>query len=284
MDAHIRPLIREMLPRVADDLEGLLANSIRLRTQSANESDLPVGVSKIGGNPDLPPDTKWPTRGDALSPKPLSFIAQLRLPDVTEYDPEGVLPRSGMLYFFYDADDQPWGSDPADRDSWRVVHATEHPDTLVRTPPFGLGESAIFKPCAVAFATEISLPGWDSATIDSLDLTEEEDELYNELVERIIELKGIDNGPLHRLLGYPDQIQNDMQLECQLSSHGLRANDPGAGELREGAADWVLLLQIDSDESAEMQWGDRGSIYFMIRRQDLQAHDFDNVWLILQCY
>jgi len=38
-----------------------------------------------------------------------------------------------------------------------------------------------------------------------------------------------------------------------------------------------LLLQVASDENA-------GMIYFWIRRDDLEARDFGNVWTILQCY
>ncbi|UDQ99492.1 DUF1963 domain-containing protein [Lentisphaerota bacterium WC36G] len=33
-----------------------------------------------------------------------------------------------------------------------------------------------------------------------------------------------------------------------------------------------------------MCWGDSGMIYFWIRKQDLKARNFENVWLHLQCY
>jgi uncharacterized protein YwqG len=62
-------------------------------------------------------------------------------------------------------------------------------------------------------------------------------------------------------------------------------NDPRRPELEKGAADWQLLLQIDSDEkNLGVMWGDVGRVYFWIRRQDLGKRDFGNVWLILQCY
>src|SRR5690349_12219079 len=62
------------------------------------EADLPVGVSKFGGSPDLPPEAEWPCRKGY----PLFLMAQFYLPDVVPYDDEGALPRTGMLYFFYD--------------------------------------------------------------------------------------------------------------------------------------------------------------------------------------
>ena len=63
---------------------------------------------------------------------------------------------------------------------------------------------------------------------------------------------------IHRLLGHPDPVQGDMQLECQLASNGIDCGDAGGYRdprvpaLRPGAADWRLLLQIDSDDAAGM--------------------------------
>ncbi|HUT87622.1 MAG TPA: YwqG family protein [Candidatus Heimdallarchaeota archaeon] len=91
--------------------------------------------------------------------------------------------------------------------------------------------------------------------------------------------------------GHPDPIQGDMQLDCQLTSHGLYTGDatgyedPRRAELEKGATDWQLLLQIDSDEdNAGMMWGDMGRLYFWIRKDDLKKRAFENVWMVLQCY
>ena len=81
-----------------------------------------------------------------------------------------------------------------------------------------------------------------------------------------------------------------MELECQLASNGVYLGDGKAygdaryDHLRAGAHDWRLLLQLDSDETAEMMWGDSGMLYYWIRQQDLRALDFSNTWLVLQCY
>jgi uncharacterized protein YwqG len=96
-------------------------------------------------------------------------------------------------------------------------------------------------------------------------------------------------GLVHRLLGHPDHVQGDMQVECQLVTNGLEwgapsgYRDPRAVSLRPGAGDWRLLLQVDSEEAAGMMWGDAGRVYFWIRREDLLARDFDRSWLILRC-
>ncbi|TCD03493.1 DUF1963 domain-containing protein [Pedobacter psychroterrae] len=92
------------------------------------------------------------------------------------------------------------------------------------------------------------------------------------------------------LLGQPDVIQNEMELECELVTNGLYCgdpsgyNDPRAEKLRPNAKDWRLLLQIDSNEETEMMWGDVGRLYFWIKEEDLAAKRFENSWCILQCY
>jgi uncharacterized protein YwqG len=99
------------------------------------------------------------------------------------------------------------------------------------------------------------------------------------------------NGDLtiHRLLGHPDPVQGNMQLECQLVTNGLYCGDgtghedPRASALEAGARDWRLLLQIDTDDTLGSEWGDTGRVYFWIREQDLAAQRFDSAWHIMQC-
>jgi uncharacterized protein YwqG len=107
---------------------------------------------------------------------------------------------------------------------------------------------------------------------------------YKELQERLV---GGFGPPQHRLLGHPETIQGSMELECQLASNGVAGRShrtARAKALKAGAADWQLLLQIDSEnDGPQWCWGDFGRIYFWIKRQDLAALRFDDVWLMLQC-
>ncbi len=81
-----------------------------------------------------------------------------------------------------------------------------------------------------------------------------------------------------------------MDLECQLVSNGIYLGDskyikdPKAKELEKGRDEWVMLLQLDSDDQTEMMWGDVGMLYFWIKKSDLASKNFDNCWMILQCY
>ena len=88
---------------VAAELQDSLRCSIRTHTALATDEDLALAVTKIGGQPDLPPDAPWPEwRGS-----PLNFLAQIWLADIVAYDPEGELPHEGMLSFF---DYTNWGN------------------------------------------------------------------------------------------------------------------------------------------------------------------------------
>ena len=62
------------------------------------------GRSKWWGFPDLPEELDWPSvpvndEGDEYD-DPLTFICQIRCEDLATFDPEGLLPHEGMLYFF----------------------------------------------------------------------------------------------------------------------------------------------------------------------------------------
>jgi uncharacterized protein YwqG len=272
------------LSRIWPNLEKELQPSIRMTSRASDGEQMPIGVSKIGGLPDLPAGTEWP-RWNGV---PLAFIAQLNMIDATKYDWTGSLPTTGLLYFFYDARQETWGFDPKDRESWRVLFFDDGRRVLQRAQrPEDLPEHTDFAPCRLEFSAELTLPPWDSGCLEQLKLSDEEIDRYFELLEKV----SGEGGVIHRLLGHPDQIQGEMQLQCQLTFHGLYTGnstgyeDPRAAELEPGAADWLLLLQIDSDEkNAGMMWGDVGRLYFWIRKDDLEKRAFENVWMVLQCY
>ncbi|MCL4517217.1 MAG: YwqG family protein [Firmicutes bacterium] len=267
---------------LADDLAGLIRNSILMKTAVCPEDTIPVGSSKIGGLPDLPSGWDWP----AWNGQPLSFICQINFEELAPYDTEKVLPTHGILYFFYDAKQSVWGFDPQDRGGWRVLF-TENKTGLERTSlPSTLPEEGQFYPCKVDFSSQLTLPPPESELF-SEPLSKRDWEAYYDLLESLGLLS--ESSGVHRVLGHPDQMQGDMLLECQLAFHGLYVgdssgyNDPRAQQLRSGAKDWRLLVQIDSDDQSGMMWGDVGRLYFWIREEDLRNRQFDNVWLILQC-
>ena len=280
----------------ANPLHALAKPSYRIVPSPLDEP--PIGSSRLGGLPDLPADFAWPQWSPSKrltdlngtpSPAMLSFIAQINLSELPQLITG--LPSAGWLYFFFDAVNQPWGFDPADRLGWRVLFYDGDAERLApRQPPLELPSEGVFRASRITFEVECVLPneagsalggrtpGGDTSLSDA----------YFDLLDG---MTGGTGAAQHRLLGEPRTIQNPMELECQLASHGLYCGgssgylDPRVESLRAGAADWSLLLQIDSeDENTDWMWGDCGRIYYWIRRSDLRDRKFDAAWLCLQCY
>ena len=280
-----------------------------LELSAAASRVVPVGATKIGGLPDLPKETDWPRRSDrvrevAMEPKlgaiPLGFLAQVDLAEAARALPadENPMPTSGLLSFFYDAYDQPWGLEPEDRYDFRVIYSGPTEDLAAGTPPEDLPEVCRFDQRAASLHRKPSLPSTTADGIRQLGLTREERESYWAFCDalRINPSKMLyANGP-NQLLGHPDPVQKaDMEVRCALVSRGIdpqaywgpiRAGcdpPPRIAELVDGTEDaWRLLLQLDSDEESGMEWGDEGMLYFWVTERGLRAGDFDDTWVVLQ--
>ena len=89
-------------------LEKMCRNSIRLSIGGREKHA--VGGTRFGGVPDVPGDFVWPvyetdTYDDKeIKPRPLSFIAQFNCAEFAPLDTEGLLPKAGVLSFFYEAE------------------------------------------------------------------------------------------------------------------------------------------------------------------------------------
>jgi uncharacterized protein YwqG len=263
----------------ADLIESQAQRCVRFSLIPTYDSEMAVGQTKLGGSPDLPVRTPWPLRGD----RPLTFLAQINLRDLNPYSICRTLPSEGILYFFLDMDSWSEEYDPSDRGNWRVIYHHGPQEDLERCvwPEQGLFPPR-FKPCRIVFHEAMS-PGWHEIPIHAFHLDEAQEDEY---VHVIYEFP---DGKAHQVLGQPGRIESleyELQLQCQAISHGLVLGADGrpldkdrVRELAPGAADWRLLLQLDSDEGAGMDWGD-SMISFWIRERDLQDRNFSEVWEI----
>ena len=74
--------------------------SVAVHIDEDSPADLPLGASRLGGQPDLTPDRVWPEIGGVR----LSFLAQLDLAEVQAAagaEAAALLPREGWLLFFF---------------------------------------------------------------------------------------------------------------------------------------------------------------------------------------
>lgn len=279
---------------VKKELEKSLKNSIRLTIGGKFSGG--VGATKFGGKPDVPPDFKWCRfKGeDYLSGEvkscPLSFLAQFDLEEISKYDTEGLLPKKGLLSFFYECETGHWGFDPEDKGCARVFFFEDISALAPAEFPEDLAEDLRLPELRITAASERSYQSYEDFLVQRdprSSLWEEFDSAQKSL--------GIDEpGERSKLLGWADVIQGNMTRECELVSRGYYLGDgwdnvtPQDRQETEQWAnrDWLLLLQLDSilaDNGIEVNYGGRGRLYFYIRREDLAAHNFDNVWMILQC-
>jgi uncharacterized protein YwqG len=252
----------------------------------AKPSDETTSRSRLGGNLLLPREFEWPYSQQG----PLDFLLQIDLAEIKQFDPTGALPSSGLLTFFYDLENQPWGFDPSALDGFYVELIAD--ESLVRFE--APGNEYSLDEHVLSFSQAPSLPRYGSRDYDELErltnLTDEDEyDRYYDFVDEY-EAKFYPTRARHRLFGYSSNVQGDMQLEAQLVTNGLYCGDasgyedPKAEALSAGASDWILLLQLDSDPDADLMWGDAGLLYYWIRAEDLAARRFDRVWMTLQCH
>ncbi|HEY9714935.1 MAG TPA: YwqG family protein [Chroococcales cyanobacterium] len=269
-------LLATLAQKPSSIYKDMLRQSVRLFGKTREGR---MGQSKLGGQPDVLEDFEWPEGHDGL---PLAFICQLNLSTI-ELPKPSALPSQGILYFFYEAKEQPWGFDPFDKGQWRVIYQKRIDALWSMEPPDDLPRECIFEPLHVIGAIETTFP--EPCGSQTMPLQKEQglQEMYGQALR-----EWYGEEPWHRLLGYSQNIQGEMELECEMAYRGYEQtrelSKAEQASITAGAKQWRLLLQIDSDESTGMSWGDMGRLYFWIRQEDLRAKVFDNVWLILQCY
>ncbi len=171
------------LSHISEKLMQQSQASSRINTHAVvDEEEIELGASKIGGAPHLPKGMNWIAREGV----PLTFIAQINMRDTMPYDQQKLLPQTGIIYFFYDSENQPWGFDPSDHNGWKVLYYHGDTSELMYTKPPS-DQVVLYDTCALSFSSEITLPPSDSEYIRKLALTPLEDSLYYDLREEMEE-------------------------------------------------------------------------------------------------
>jgi uncharacterized protein YwqG len=289
---------------------------------------VPRGASRLGGEPDLPPDVDWPVRppvGDegtfpehGSRPWPLSFVAQIDFAELAAVHALDGFPRAGRLLLFCDPIDWPWGA-REDQDRARAIFTEVPAERLQRgrfPPEFDDPRHGFLKPRDFVFAplalrpSPCLLPPPLGAP-DLIRLAGEEPDAWR--IERPARAAydrfwtdfywrhaGGDARyeVIHQVGGTAFSIQAPVEAECvkfaddsprrrSWLQRALNLDEYSKAQRAAHlarAADWQLVLQIDSDPGAGMEWGDAGRLYLCARKQDLAARRFDRCWTLMQCY
>lgn len=305
--AHVDEVLgHPALAGVAPRLQALARPAIRLHLGISDEDRIPIGVSKLGGLPDLPPGLTWPVSGPDGPPNgpeafggdviALPFIAQIRMADLVPYDVGGLLPSAGMLWLFFNdvgqgGDRRSGYTGPA---NCRALFAPGVPTPLARVaPPTALPVDATgrqgqpFLARTLTFSSELMLPEVEGPFVghaswsrgETVVLDADAWDVYAELDDGWRD----NSRERSRLLGYPRPNQaaavwnaykgvrpflfGDLPDWQTLSAHDR------ASELRP----FRSLIQV-TDPTRNMWFGREGSLCLFIHERDLAARDFSRVW------
>lgn len=259
------PTPDELLP-----LKGFIKKSARpcIAFSMLPDAEVTLAGSKMGGaTAALPEAFEWPQHEG----KPLGFLLQINLADVTGGAEFG-LPSEGLLSFFYDLYDCP--SDPEIGGAFRVHY---FPAEMALAATSTSGNDQQLTEARILFREGLSLPYFGSTALGDFEervkeaagSDSSEDEM-NDFADAYgaycadVSHYGDPNpeGGAHRMFGHPENIQDEMHA-CD--------------------NEWVMLLQLASDDTVDMMWGDSGMLYFWMTKADLAARRFDQVIMTLQC-
>lgn len=217
-----------------------------LKIQLQPDESVSVGSSKFGGRPDVPPDFVYPTSADG---KPQTFLAQYRLEDLAKFSLAKDLPKTGMLYFFHVEHPEQEGEEDSFRllswqcewEGWAVIY-WDGDDAQLR--PSEQKTYYTYPEAAIRFQER-----WSGSLYD----LEVDDPIFSRL-EKLQAKHCIGLG--HQLLGKP------------------AAQQPWSFVDEEKVDDLILLLQLDHEPKLQMEWGDGGTLYFLIDPTDLKKRHF----------
>lgn len=263
----------------------------RIRVYIEGQAENETGVSKFGGRPDVVADFEWPYYvGVSLldneeKRRPLSFLAQFNCTELAKFDTEGLLPKSGLLSFFYEEETSEWGYDPKHKGCAKVFYFAKTEKLVPADFPEDLAEDYRNPEIGIRLETQLSYP-----VVQDIQLKYDiSGEAYEDVEEYM------DEGCcVHQILGWPGIIQNNITTECELIQKGYylgRSWEDIPSEekalARQVSIDkWQLLFQLDEVEHEEfyLSFGDCGRLYFYIQKDDLKNCNFENVWLVYQCF
>lgn len=253
--AEVNERLVDALPAAAAGLMRLARPAIGLWPQRPYP-DMPIGASRLGGMPHVPPGWTWPM----AETEPMLFLGHINCADLHGLPGAEELPSSGLLAFFGDHDSVTGclltGNGAA------VFH---WPDVERLQPAAPAVEPLmVFPLCALTLRPLTDLPDPFSGVVQDI-LTNQAQVARYSAVRDAVRHHGIPE-ELHpycgfaKLLGWPSLVQ-----QYDLDAFGSNPTD-----LR-------LLLQLDPYSNGEELegWGPGGSLYFLLRDRDLRERRFD---------
>ncbi len=228
---------------LAESLRPLARTATQLNLSRVAEGDvLPVISSRFGGGePYAEVGEAWPVCPTCKAG--LAFICQIDMTSVFHRKPEGV----DLFSFYYCWECGPWGLDDEEKGTWvsRNYHNPAEAKAIKIKHPEGGPHQPL---CRVETRQAISFPDWDELAAWSKQAEEicgeaNVDEPWAEYAATVESLGGLSELTTF-LGGYPRWIQGEAELICDLCQNRMD-----------------LLAQIDTEDEADIMWGDVGCVY-----------------------
>jgi len=266
-------------------------------------------LSKLGGQPTLPPHLAWPRQRQAGTP--LHFLAQIDLSQLPPTPLNGAsnspaLPKTGLLFFFADmVEEMLWNENGGPLATTRVLFADQSGSE--RSPPddmpeilHGFGEVAGGFRTGIRVYPEAALEPHVIDTFGGIDPFRGSADAYSVAAQAAM-VASIESaiGPIPVFTGkgaweaikaanpreYIQELRFNSGVERR-ELHCPRHQMLGVGKNVQGTAEealadgTILLLQIDSDLSLHehFMFCDMGVAQFWIEPDDLLAGKFEKAW------
>ena len=254
---------------------------------------------------------------DLSQPRPYEFLLQVDLAEAAAASGTiaEALPADGRLLFFYDGSSGPWRNDATtcrviwDRTPREALKPVERPQALLdmrqqyvedwnaqiakypSLSPYPENKSPYWGPArAMSLVPRFNLPDFASLEAQSnpaLLKALEDDEVKEDYQSFFADYFEGSELMRQQLLGSPVPEQDDPRYDA--AADALYEGNPPSGDawraafptIAEKAGDWLLLMQVSLSDYLQQRLVE-GTVYFVIRRQDLAARAFDRVLPIYQ--
>lgn len=261
----------------------LIKPAIGIKTESKTDNEIGIGISKIGGNPDLPKGFKWPKFENEY----LTFCAQYNLRELSKYDLQNKLPKKGMLYAFVFIDKEYPGFLNKES-SYRLIYL-ENTENIERSDfPKEYFLEGIFKPAQIKYLEYYTLPDDANYKIKKYELKYDDFGYFHKTVTEFIDnLTSQETDNFHQILGEDRSVQSSVVFDFatkKLKIKTIEDYESKKVEIEEVSKNYKILLQLDcNDRNSDLsRFGGNAVMYFGIEPDNLEKNNIENVIMAFQ--
>lgn len=269
----------------SDKLEilDLIKPAIGIKTESKIDNEIGIGMSKIGGNPDLPKGFEWPKFENEY----LTFCAQYNLSELSKYDLQNKLPENGIIYVFVYIDKNYPGF-MNKKSSYRLIYL-ENKENIERTEfPKEYFLEGKFKPAQIKYFEYYTLPDDENHKIKKYGLKYDDfDYFYETVTEFIDNLTNQETDNFHQILGEDRSIQSSVVFDFATKKMEIKTIEDYESkkvEIEKISKNYRILLQLDcNDRNSDLsKFGGNAVMYFGIEPENLEKKKIENVIMAFQ--